>query len=235
MTITEVTNKHFRGTFITAPNVLQQKLQQIKTIIFDWDGVFNNGEKNGDGSSAFCEIDAMGTNLLRFNHYLLKKELPITAIITGENNVTAFQLAKREHFNAVYYKALNKKIALQHLNTHFNIEAHEVLFVFDDVLDFSIAQVAGIRIMVDRPCNPLLIQFAIDNNLVDYITANIGGEGAIREASELILALSNLSNETFINRMQYSDTYQEYIAKRNETGTAYFQVNNNEVTQQRPI
>jgi len=235
MTITETLNKHFKGKFITPPAVMQQKLLQIKAIIFDWDGVFNNGEKNGDGGSVFSEVDAMGTNMLRFNHYLRTKEVPVTTIITGENNMPAFLLAKREHFNAVYYKALNKKVALQHLNTHFNIDPHEVLFVFDDVLDFSVAQLAGLRIMVSRPSNPLLIQFAIDNNLVDYLTFTEGGKGAVREASELILALSELTTETFGNRMHYSEIYQQYIADRNEAGTAYFQINNNEITQQRPI
>ena len=235
MTITELTNKHFKGTFSTPPAVMQQKLQQIKAVVFDWDGVFNNGEKNGDNGSVFSEVDAMGTNLLRFNHFLRTKAIPITAVITGENNMPAFLLAKREHFNAVYYKALNKKVALNHLNSHYNIQPHEIVFVFDDVLDFSVAQVAGLRIMVGRQSNPLLIQFAIDNNLVDYITHNEGGKGAVREASELIVALSNLQNETFANRMHYSDTYLQYITERNEAGTAYFQINNNELTQQRPI
>ncbi|HMG83919.1 MAG TPA: hypothetical protein VK559_12840 [Ferruginibacter sp.] len=235
MTITELVHKHFKGNFITPPAVMQQKLQQIKAVVFDWDGVFNNGEKSGDNGSVFSEVDAMGTNMLRFNHYLRNKQVPVTAIITGENNMPAFLLAKREHFNAVYYKALNKKVALQHLNSHFNIQPHEILFVFDDVLDFSVAQVAGLRIMVGRSCNPLLIQFAVDNNLVDYITQNEGGKGAVREAAELILALSGLSTETFTHRMQYSNIYQQYITDRNEAGAAYFQINDNDITQQRPI
>ena len=55
------------GEFITPPFVLMEKLKNIKAIVFDWDGVFNEGVKGGGNHSGFSEIDSMGTNMLRFS------------------------------------------------------------------------------------------------------------------------------------------------------------------------
>src|ERR1700739_4497109 len=102
------------ATFLLPENEMKQKLRTIKAFVFDWDGVFNTGEKNGGGSSSFNEVDSMGTNLLRFGYYLQHKQLPKTAVISGEKNETAFYFANREHFDASYFKIVNKKWALDH-------------------------------------------------------------------------------------------------------------------------
>ena len=223
-----------KGRFVLDIPSLQKKMQNIKAFIFDWDGVFNNAHKNTDGNSSFSETDSMGVNLMRFNNYLQTGRQPITAIITGENNQTAFSFARREHFNAVYYTIKHKQTALEHLCKQYHLQPEEVLFVFDDVLDFSAAKLAGVRIMVNHDCNPLLIKFAIENGLVDYLTQHDGSVGAVREASELVMCLSNRFDETIENRMQYSDTYKKYIANRNEATTSYFTFRNNEITEDAP-
>ena len=60
------------------------------------DGVFNNGMKTGEQGSLFSDVDAMGTNMLRFNYYLNNnKTIPLSFIITGSNNQSAI---KRNNF-----------------------------------------------------------------------------------------------------------------------------------------
>jgi 3-deoxy-D-manno-octulosonate 8-phosphate phosphatase (KDO 8-P phosphatase) len=223
----------FKGNFVSSPSVIEQKLQSVKAYIFDWDGVFNNGHKYADGSSSFSETDSMGTNLIRFNHYLKHNELPAIAVITGEHNKAAFHLTTRENFNAVYYKMRHKESSLLHFCEANKIKAEEVLFVFDDVLDFSAAKIAGIRIMINHSCNPLLIEFAIKNKLVDYVTFLEGGQGAIREVSELILHLSNQFDKTIKHRMQFSNEYQTYINQRNQAPT-FYTMKDNKIIQQNP-
>ncbi len=212
----------FKGNFLTEPRLLFKKLSQIKAFVFDWDGVFNNGVKDENGSSAFSEVDAMGTNLLRFNHYLRTGQVPVIAVISGEQNKAAVSLAKRERFNAVYYKMMHKIKALQHLCNEHNIEPYEVAFVFDDVLDFSMAQVCGLRIMVSRVCNPFLLDFVAENNLAEYITFADGGNHAVRESVELLTGLSGVYEETIEQRMQYSDNYQAYLKMRNKPETVFY-------------
>jgi 3-deoxy-D-manno-octulosonate 8-phosphate phosphatase (KDO 8-P phosphatase) len=162
--------QYFRGEFISSPTTLKQKLKQVKAFVFDWDGVFNDGRKNFEGHSGFSETDSMGVNMMRFSYFLQHKQLPVTAIITGENNQLAFSFAKRENLHLVYYKAANKENALMHLCEQHRISPADILFVFDDVLDFSVAKLAGVRFMIGRNANPLLHEFAAERRLVDYIT-----------------------------------------------------------------
>ncbi|MBS1774385.1 MAG: phosphatase [Bacteroidetes bacterium] len=213
---------HFKGSFITPAEEIAAKLSGIKAFVFDWDGVFNNGVKDENGTSSFSEVDAMGTNLVRFNHYLRNNELPIVAIISGERNAMAWTLAKRESFHGVYSGIKFKAEALNHICEHHGIKPEEVCFVFDDVLDFSVAAAVGLRIMIPRACNPLLVEYAVQHNMVDYLTVCEGGNGAVREALELLIGLSGKYNETIDNRMNYTETYRSYIEMRNQQMPSFY-------------
>jgi len=222
---------YFQGEFIPNTVSLKQKYRQIKAMIFDWDGVFNNGHKNIDGQSTFSEIDSMGINMMRFSHFLINKKLPITAVITGENNQLANSYTKRENFHSFYSKISNKEKAFQHFCEQHHLLPAEVMFVFDDILDFSVAKLAGVRIMVSREASPLLTDFAIKNRLVDYITHFDGNNNALREISELIMVMTNNFNPTVEHRMKFSDQYQSYLTLRKDTPTISFTLDQNAIIQ----
>jgi 3-deoxy-D-manno-octulosonate 8-phosphate phosphatase (KDO 8-P phosphatase) len=213
---------HFKGNFITPAEEIAKKLSRIKAFVFDWDGVFNNGVKDENGTSSFSEIDAMGTNLIRFNHYLRNNDVPVVAIISGERNAMAWTLAKRESFHGVYSGIKFKTEALSHICEHHGIKPEEVCFVFDDVLDFSVAAAVGLRIMIPRACNPLLVEYAVQYKMVDYLTSCEGGNGAVREAVELLTGLSGKYNETIDNRMNFTETYRAYLEQRNMNMPAFY-------------
>lgn len=215
----------FKGRFIVQPADIVKKLNNCKAYIFDWDGVFNDGYKSDNNSSPFSEIDSMGLNMLRFNHYLRTGINPIVATITGESNALAYTLAKREHFTAVYFKIRNKIDALEHICKLHRLAPEEVAFVFDDILDFSVAPVAGVRIMVPHLSSPSLVEYAVKNNLVDYITHCDGQQNAVREASELFMMISGRYDETISNRVEFTDTYKDYLMHRDSVETSFFTSN----------
>src|SRR4051812_17673617 len=97
------------GRFITPITEMQNKLERIKAFVFDWDGVFNNGQKTSTGGSAFSEVDSMGTNLLRFSWFLKNGSLPYAAVLSGEKNETAFYFSEREGFHASFFKVPHKQ------------------------------------------------------------------------------------------------------------------------------
>ena len=221
----------FKGRFITGLDALQQQLGGIKAYVFDWDGVFNDGYKNNQGSSPFSEIDSMGTNLLRFSHYLRTGTNPVLAIISGEKNEAAFTLARREAFHAVYFKVKHKAQAWEHLANAYGIRPDEIAFVFDDVLDLSAARLAGLRIMVPHAATERLVQFCIEQRLADYVTAAEGHQHAVRESTELLMSLGNNYEDTVQNRMAFSPVYQEYLAVRNSTPTSFFTIDSAQTVQ----
>ena len=117
------------GVFITPPFVLAKKLKNIKAILFDWDGVFNEGNKGGGNHSGFSEIDSMGTNMLRFSSWLKQEEsMLISAIVTGANNEVSLDFAAREHFDKVYFGVTDKKQALKHLVEDCGLKKEEIAF-----------------------------------------------------------------------------------------------------------
>ena len=212
----------FKGEFLCDTKTLRKKLKKIRAYIFDWDGVFNDGHKTESGSSSFSEVDSMGTNLLRFSHFIGKKELPFTAVITGEQNKAAVAFAEREHFHALYAGIKNKFLALQHFCEANNISPSEVAFIFDDVLDLSAAVHCGFRIMVQREANPLLIKYVGKKNMADYFTRADGATHAVRESSELMMYLNNQFENAVSHRIDYSPEYKTYIDQRDAVATRLF-------------
>jgi|ERR1700741_5252923 len=210
------------GEFVVPARTLAHKADKIKAYVFDWDGVFNNAQKEAGGSSNFNEADSMGTNLLRFSHYLKHEELPLTVILSGEKNKASFYLSTRERFNLNYYKTPHKIDAVDHLCKQHKLKYDEIAFVFDDVLDLSVAAVCGVRILVNRKANPLFKQFARKNDMADYITAAESGNFPVREACELIMGLNGRYNTAVSERTAYSKKYLAYIEKRNSHETKFF-------------
>ena len=222
------------GKFITPASVISTKLKTIRAFVFDWDGVFNTGEKDEKGSSSFTEVDSMGTNLLRFAYWIKHDQLPLTGLISGEHNSISFYLGKREHFTSCYYKISNKTEALEHLSLQHSVKASEIAYVFDDVLDLSIAKEVGLRIFVNRKANPLLTAFVIKNKLADYITGNESGSFAVREACELMIGLQGIYDKVITERMKFSASYKKFIDLRNLIQTNFYTKQNDEIVEANP-
>ncbi len=219
------------GKFLISESLLTSNLSRIKAFVFDWDGVFTNGEKDHELQSRFNEVDSMGTNLLRFSFFLQQKQLPVTAIISGENNKAAFTFSNRESFNASYFKVANKTEATKHLCENFGILQSEIAYVFDDVLDLSVAKECGVRIFISRKANPMLNEYVVKNKLADYITASESGQFAVRESCEMLMCSLGTYDDAVTQRINYSDTYASYISQRRSVKTRFFTVSEGKIAE----
>ena len=222
------------GRFLTSPEEIRARLKSIKAYVFDWDGVFNSGQKASSGGSSFSEIDSMGLNLLRFSHFRRCGEQPLTVVISGEKNDTAFFYSERENFRYSYYKVAHKAYALDHLCKLESIEPENVCYFFDDVLDVPIAERCGIRIMVDQKRTPLFLDYCLRNKLADYITSAPGGNFAVREGAELLIGLGDDFDQVISARTKNIAEYQEYITGRRKIRTEFFTLKDNTIQQLDP-
>lgn len=204
------------GIFKSSFGDIQNKLSNIKALLLDWDGVFNNGIKNGADGSLFSEVDSMGINMLRFSYYLKHGVVLPVFILTGENNKPALWLSEREHYNGVYLKMPDKISALRNISDNFNIFHTDIAFVFDDVLDLGVAEKVSLRFFVTRDSNPLLTDLIDTQKLADYYTYSNGNNHAVREVCELCIGLTGNYTETINQRKDYSSSYQSYLSSRNE-------------------
>jgi 3-deoxy-D-manno-octulosonate 8-phosphate phosphatase (KDO 8-P phosphatase) len=218
------------GRFFVEEDAFINKIQVLKAFVFDWDGVFTDGGKDFEMQSRFNEADSMGCNLLRFSYFLKHGKLPATSIISGENNKSAFAFVNRESFHSTYFKIPDKILAADHFCKTHDLSYHEMAYVFDDVLDLSIAKKCGLRIFIPRKANPLLIDFVIKNELADYMTASSSGNCAVREACELIMGTYNLYDTAVRQRIEFSDRYKDYLALRKAVAPEFFTLTNGAIT-----
>lgn len=193
---------------------MSEKLKHIKAILFDWDGVFHTGHKDENRSSSFSEADSMGVNMLRFGFWLQNGKMPITAIISGENNITAKYWAGREHLDATFSSAKNKVEILAFLKEHHDIDPHEIMFVYDDILDLSLAREVGFRIMINRRANPLFVEYCREKEYYDFVTHSDGGNHGVREACELTLDAMGKFEEAIEKRVAFEGEYTAYNTER---------------------
>ena len=214
MTSLKHTFEQIGGTFLVEESDIARDLNNIKAYIFDWDGVFNNGVKSFERGSEFSEPDAMGLNMLRFNHWRIHGEMPFIFIITGENNTTAIEFAKREHLNAVYMKFANKREALKHISSNYNLTFDEMVFTFDDILDVDACSKCMLSFCVKRNSSPLFKQYIIERNVCQYITGTTGGNHAVREVCELIIGLTGQYDATISRRIAFEADYINYLSER---------------------
>jgi 3-deoxy-D-manno-octulosonate 8-phosphate phosphatase (KDO 8-P phosphatase) len=212
--------KHFAalGTrFLRPPDVLQRNLGQIRALLFDWDGVFNDGWRDASGGSPFSEVGSMGVNLLRFALWQRDRKSIPCGVITGQHNTYAEQFTEREKFNDLFMGFTNKPEAFDAFLQKHKLDARQVAFFFDDILDMPIARRCGFRVMIRRRNGPLFENHVAAKGDADLLTHFSGGENGLREACELLVALSGRGDEVIEHRIRYSDLYQEYLADRTRT------------------
>lgn len=207
------------GIFLSPSAQLAERLEGIRGIVLDWDGVFGKGAKGEGVTSTFNEADSMGTNLLRFALWRARGELPVTALITGEDNPTARRFATREHFHAVYTSVKDKREAVEALCSTFSVDSRDLIAVFDDVNDLGLAERCGIRVLVRRDASPLLKDYVARHGLCDYLTGAPAGGYAVREAAELLLGLMGAFDAVVRARSTWAPEYRRYFEARQAVET----------------
>lgn len=201
------------GRFVTPLAQMKERLDSVRALVFDWDGVFNPGFK-GAGVAGFSEPDSMGTNMLRFALWLAGREQPLCAIVSGADNPAAREFAKREHFHAAYCGFRDKSRALRAFADTRGLAPAEIAYVFDDINDLTIARASGLRILIRRDASPLFVDHVARHGLCDYVTAREAGQHAVREACELLIGLLDRYETVVTARSNVDPQYEAYFAAR---------------------
>ncbi|MBK9289322.1 MAG: phosphatase [Flavobacteriales bacterium] len=193
---------------------LLRRLARTKAVLFDWDGVFNDGFKDAEGGSPFGEVGSMGVNLLRFALWLRNGSLPKAAVITGQHNPFAERFAQRERLHGLYMGFANKPYAFDAFLTKHGLEADEVAFVFDDAIDLPVAARCGFRVLIGSPATAWFVEQVVARGEADLVTGNSGGNNGLREATDALIALLGNGPEVIAHRAGFTESYQRYLAER---------------------
>jgi 3-deoxy-D-manno-octulosonate 8-phosphate phosphatase (KDO 8-P phosphatase) len=151
-----------------------ERLKSIKLLALDVDGVLTD-------NSIYMGPD--GLELKRFNiadgFYIklaMRSGLPI-AIISGRHSVATDTRMKELGVKYVMQGKADKPSQIEPLLKELGISYADVAYVGDELLDISIGRKVGLPIAVHNAA-------AGYKAVVQYVTANDGGQGAVREVLE---------------------------------------------------
>lgn len=153
-------------------------MKDIKAVALDVDGVLTDSTfiwgTNGEEYKKFSFTDVMGISLA-------SKAGIIFALISGEDNILVDRFADKMKIVNVYKGIKDKASALTTFAEKNKLALGQICFMGDDVNDLGALQLAGFSA---APANA----HESVKRTVNLITTKSGGNGAVRELLDLILA-----------------------------------------------
>jgi 3-deoxy-D-manno-octulosonate 8-phosphate phosphatase (KDO 8-P phosphatase) len=153
-------------------------MEDIKAVALDVDGVLTDGTfiwgPNGEEYKQFSFSDVMGISLA-------SKAGIIFALISGEDNILIDRFAEKMKIADTYKGTKDKAAALTSFAKKNKIELNQICFMGDDVNDIGVLELAGLSA---APANA----HESVKRKVKLVTTKGGGNGAVRELIDFILA-----------------------------------------------
>lgn len=155
-------------------------MRLVDAVVLDVDGVLTDGGfwwgPNGEEWKRFCFADVMGISLGR-------KAGLVFGLISGEASPLVDRFAEKMSIGQVFKGCKDKGAALREFSARTAIPLSRICFVGDDVNDLSAIALAGFSA---APANaqPSVLA-AVSVQLTRH-----GGDGAVREAIEMVLERS---------------------------------------------
>jgi YrbI family 3-deoxy-D-manno-octulosonate 8-phosphate phosphatase len=162
-------------------------LRRIRLFATDVDGVLTDAgmyyAESGDEWKKFNTRDGMGIKLLQ-------RAGIITAIVTQERTKLVARRAEKLAIPELHQGVMDKLLLVSEMAVRHGLTLSQVAYIGDDINDLETLKAVGFSA---TPADGMPQVAAA----VDYICQKKGGEGAVREIIEMILAAQGL-NSTFI-------------------------------------
>ncbi|MBS0350029.1 MAG: HAD-IIIA family hydrolase [Proteobacteria bacterium] len=154
----------------------------IKCLILDVDGVLTDGT---------IWITEQGTEIKRFHIHdgvgikNLQKAGIEVAIISGRSSASVTRRMAELQIQHVYQGCTDKLAVFNQLLKQLNIAALQTAYMGDDLPDIPVMKAVGLSIAVANACQEV-------KAVAHWHTTKKGGEGAVREICDRLLAYSCL-------------------------------------------
>ena len=157
---------------------LDDRLKHIRVVVLDVDGVLTDGkltfDAQGNEYKSFSVLDGFGLRKL-------KEQGIEIAIITGRSSTIVAQRAAELGIQHVHQGVAAKDVALHSILDALQLQSDQVLYVGDDEPDIPAMQLVGVAVAVANAMGSV-------KEIADFVTQKSGGEGAVREVCERLLA-----------------------------------------------
>lgn len=154
-----------------------ERARAVRLAIFDVDGVLTDGHLHytggGEAVKVFDVRDGLGMKMLQESGVEL-------AIITSRKSRAVARRAADLGIEHIFQGVEEKLATFEALSTRLALQPDQCAFMGDDWVDLPVLTRCGLAISV--PEAPAVVK-----SRVHYVTTAGGGEGAVREACELIM------------------------------------------------
>jgi len=166
-------------------NTLERRASRIKLLLMDCDGVLTNGRLQlldvGDEQKWFSVRDGLGLEL--WHRAGLK-----SGIVSGRSSRAVERRAKELQMAYVRQGSENKIKAFDEIIKLAGVSDEQVAYIGDDLNDIPLMRRSELAIAVSDAAPET-------QEAAHYITASLGGNGAVREAIEMILRAQGKWND----------------------------------------
>ncbi len=156
---------------------IRKKALRIKLLLLDIDGVLTDGgiimDDRGGEIKRFDVRDGHGIKLL------MQAGLEV-GFITGRFSKVVIHRANDLGVAKVYQRVADKLEVYQKIKKESGLKDHEIAYVGDDLVDLPVLRRVGLALTVKDGWAGL-------KPIVDYVSVENGGNGAVRDIAELIL------------------------------------------------
>jgi 3-deoxy-D-manno-octulosonate 8-phosphate phosphatase (KDO 8-P phosphatase) len=167
-------------------------LSNLKTIIFDVDGVLTDGsvtlDANGDKLNSFNVRDGQLINFMQSNGYIFgaisARESKSLKTRPKELNIDFYRFGVHDKFSN-FQKFLNI----------YQLKASDVAYIGDDVIDIEVFRSVGFSFAPFDANSHVL-------KIVNHVTKAKGGRGVLREIIEYIVNSIPKLNSAFISKFK---------------------------------
>jgi 3-deoxy-D-manno-octulosonate 8-phosphate phosphatase (KDO 8-P phosphatase) len=162
--------------------LLVERAARIRMLVLDVDGVLTDGrlyfDNSGNELKAFCTRDGLGLRALQTQSIEI-------AFITGRQSRIVEQRAAQLGVSHVHQGRTDKLNAYHEVLAETGFEDRQVCYAGDDWIDIPVLDRVGLAVTV-ADADPVV------KKRVHWVTPRAGGQGAVREICDLILAAQGL-------------------------------------------
>ena len=160
---------------------VRARATKVKLLLMDVDGVLTNGKLYNvpDGSGKLVETKGFDSQDGISLQWMQWKGFQ-TGVISGRESAATAERARQVKMTWVYQGHIEKIPILEEIMAKANVTGDQVAYMGDDLTDLVVMHRVGLAIAVAN-ARPEVKRAA------HYVTAASGGNGAVREAVELIM------------------------------------------------
>jgi 3-deoxy-D-manno-octulosonate 8-phosphate phosphatase (KDO 8-P phosphatase) len=177
---------------------IEEKMRRIALIVCDVDGVLTDGslpyDSQGRPGRTFHSHDGAGFTLWRMAGGR-------AALVSGLESPAMEALAGRWHLSECHMDVKNKKQVCLDMAARLGVTMEQTVFLGDDLIDTDAMRAAGLGVAVANATPPA-------REAADLILERTGGQGALRELVERILAAQGRLADAMAAYMARTDRQQ---------------------------